>query len=217
MKNVQACMVIGLMMSVVVSQSSASPLIDAIGQCNLAGVVANAKIEAIKEKDDMGSTALHEAAYRGYADIAQFLLDKGSDVNVKNTPGLTPLHYAAMSYFSRHSNLDIVEMLIENGADVNAKDNSGNTPIHIPALNCNFEMVRLLIEKGADVNAKNDAGETALHVTSGNGSFECVNLLFENGADVKAKTKDGKTASDLARKNGHVELADALDKVMEKP
>lgn len=217
MKNVQACMVVGVLMSVIVSQSFASPLIEAISRGDLEGIVANAKAEAINKKDETGATALHEAAYRGYADIAKFLLDKGADINVINNPGLTPLHYAAMNYFSRYSNLDIVVMLIEKGADVNAKGNGGDRPIHTPALNCNFEMLRLLIEKGADVNATNDKGETALHVTSSNGSFECVNLLLEKGADVKAKTNDGKTASDLARNNGHIELADGLDEYMKKP
>lgn len=218
MKCVQTCMALCLMMSLAVTQSLAAPLIDAIGRGDLPGVVANANAEAINEKDEMGSSPLHEAAYRGCADVTKFLIDKGAEVKVKNNAGLTPLHYAAMNYFSRHANLDIAVMLIEKGADVNAKDSSGNTPLHTPALNCNYEMVRLLIEKGADVNAKNDEGETALHVTSGNGSFECVNLLYDNGADVTAKTKEGKTAGDLARKNGHTELADALDKVMkEKP
>ena len=138
----------------------------------------------------------------------------GLDVNVKNNSGLTPLHYAAMNYFSRYSNLDIVGMLIEKGADVNAKDQGGNAPIHTPANNCNFEMVQLLIAKGAEVNAQNGEGQTPLHLTSSNGQFECVNLLLENGADISAKTKDGQTAADLARKNGHVELADGLDKVV---
>lgn len=214
MKNVQAFMVAGLLICLIVSQSSASPLIDAISHGDLAGVVANAKAEAINTKDDAGSTALHEAAYRGHADIAKFLLDRGADINVSNNPGLTPLHYAAMNYFSRYSSLDIVVMLIDKGADVNAKGSGGDRPIHTPALNCNLEMIRLLVEKGADVNAKNDKGETALHVTSGNGSFECVNLLLENGADAKARTSEGKTAGDLARMNGHRELADGLDEYM---
>jgi ankyrin repeat protein len=217
MKNVQACVVVAFLVSLLVSQAFASPLADAISRGDLEGVVANAKKEAINAKDDSGATALHEASYRGYADIAKYLLDKGADISVKNAPGLTPLHYAAMNYFSRYSNLDIVVMLIEKGADINAKGTNGDVPIYIPAFNCNYDMVRLLIEKGADVNAKNDKGETPLHATSGNGNFECVNLLLANGADAKAKTNDGKTASDLARDHGHTELAEGLDEYMKRP
>ena len=51
-------------------------------------------------------------------------LATGSDVNVKNKFGLTPMHKAA-----RFGQKEVVELLIAKGADVNAKNDDGVTPL----------------------------------------------------------------------------------------
>lgn len=63
-----------------------------------------------------GYTALHRAADRGRAEVAEYLLGRGADVNAADGAGWTPLHVAA-----RAGRLDVVKLLVSRGADVGAR------------------------------------------------------------------------------------------------
>ena len=56
---------------------------------------------------------LHQAAKQGYGGVAQFLIEAGIDVDVKDHDGNTPLHYAA--YYNQAS---VARVLIANNADI---------------------------------------------------------------------------------------------------
>lgn len=49
----------------------------------------------INEQDEDGYSALHRAAYSNAYQAAVFLLQNGSDINLKTNDGWTPLHSAA--------------------------------------------------------------------------------------------------------------------------
>ncbi|KQM67628.1 hypothetical protein ASE75_01460 [Sphingomonas sp. Leaf17] len=72
--------------------------------------------------EDRVNTALMGVAFKGYADIARLLLDRGADVNRTNSVGQTALMMAAL--FGHRT---IVDLLIDRGADIDATDASGNT------------------------------------------------------------------------------------------
>jgi len=69
----------------------------------------------ISEVDAFGQTPLHIAAYEGYMDLVQLLVQLGSSLSVTDKNGWTPLHCASSN---RH--LSIVEKIIGSGADLNA-------------------------------------------------------------------------------------------------
>lgn len=146
--------------------------------------------------DKYGCTSLHYAASGAQKGIAELLIAKGADVNVKDDNGGTPLHATCYSY---RGHKDIVELLIEKGANVNAKDKCNRQPLHNACSSWRNDLVELLITKGVDVNAKDDNGETPLHATClGCGirkesSYEIVELLIAKGADVNAKDYEGWT------------------------
>ena len=49
--------------------------------------------------NDLGDTALHGAAYRGAAEVAEFLIGKGAQLDAADHRGLTPLAVASGVYY----------------------------------------------------------------------------------------------------------------------
>ena len=68
-----------------------------------------------------------EAAMRGDSDTVRALLQKGTDVNVALSDGMTALHYAAA-----RGDAKMAEMLLYAGANANAKTRVNEyTPLHL--------------------------------------------------------------------------------------
>jgi len=65
----------------------------------------------LNAQGDNGETALHLASIFGYRDIAEYLITKGADVNVKDKQGKSPLFYAL-----KRNHPAIVTLLREHGA-----------------------------------------------------------------------------------------------------
>ena len=130
-----------------------------------AGVDINARVP--EGAEGAGATALHIAVITKQGRVAQFLGDKGADVNAKtgDKDGSTPLHLAAA-----FGNVDFVEGLLNYKADVNSKNNGGLTPLDVLAtdptgglLAKNPEIIaakarikKLLLEKGGKTKAELD-------------------------------------------------------------
>jgi hypothetical protein len=118
------------------------------------------------------------------------LLEKGADVNAKNTGGNT-----ALSWASWRGHTETAVMLLEKGSDVNAKDDYARTALHSASSSGHTETVAMLLEKGADVNAKDNDGTTALIDASIQIRPEVVTMLLKRkDIIVNATDKDGLTA-----------------------
>jgi len=93
------------------------------------GVDVNARSEGDCE------TALHGAAYYGNVEIVEYLISKGAHVNVKDSTGATPLHFAAADTGqAKHDagKLEVAKYLVSKGAHINAKEYSnGITPLRL--------------------------------------------------------------------------------------
>ena len=106
-----------------------------------------------------GMSALHWAAERGDAELADMLIYAGANIGAVTRIGqYTPLHLAAKS-----GSAAVAKALIKAGADVNAKTtNSGVTPLHLAASSGSAEVINLLADAKADINAKEaEAGTDA--------------------------------------------------------
>lgn len=75
------------------------------------------------------NSLLHSAAIGGSIDVANFVIEKGIDVNVKNDNDTTPLSLAAL-YGNYKDEYKMVKYLIIKGANVNARDKYDETPLH---------------------------------------------------------------------------------------
>ena len=107
---------------------SSSPLADAAMRGD-----KDAVKKLLKEGADVGvaqgdgMTALHWAAERGDAELAQILLVAGANASAVTRIGLyTPLHLAAKA-----ASVDVVKALIAGGADVNARNAAGQTALEL--------------------------------------------------------------------------------------
>ena len=107
-----------------------------------------------------GSTCLLIAACIGHLDICRLLIDKGAQVEAKNSNGRTPLHCAAYQ-----GHVEIAQLLCNHGADDEARGNSGWRPLHWAAMDGHISVVKDLIEeRNAEINARDVRGRTALRM-----------------------------------------------------
>ncbi len=70
-----------------------------------------------------GMSPLSWATFSDQTKMARFLIQRGSDINIKHRDGGTALHNAALL-----GQYKTAELLIQKGANLNAKDEDGDTP-----------------------------------------------------------------------------------------
>ena len=136
--------------------------------------------------------SIHRAAIEGNLKVVKQHLAAGTDVNVKDSSGLTVLHAV------RFDQKVITEVLIKNGADLNARNIYEETLLHLAVYNSHIGFVKLLIANNAELNAKDLRGLTPLHRAAVLGLKEIAALLITEGADVNAKDRNSETPLDWA-------------------
>jgi ankyrin repeat protein len=128
--------------------------------------------------NNLGSTPLINASWRGHCNMARMLLNRAADVNAKveKADNRSVLHSASFS-----GNALLVELLLERGATVNARTSTDKrTPLHWTAQEGHLETLRLLIKHGADATAQDIHGLAATDVAYSKGlvgimSFSSLN------------------------------------------
>ena len=80
------------------------------------------------------------------------MIDKGAQIEAKDSDGWNPLHNAAME-----GHIEIVRLLCDRGADIEARSDNGRRPLQYAAQNGHISIVEDLIEvANADINASTD-------------------------------------------------------------
>ena len=172
-----------------------------------------------------GRTRLMCAAGAGNEARAQFLLERGADVNDADAEGRTALMYASrvggwrpFCHFccdqaGGAGRLPVVQVLVRWGAALNAVDSKeGQTALIYASEDLRTAAVaRFLIASGADVNIASSTDLTALMCACQVGAFDVVHDLVERGADVNAAAdyvdiEDCDTALCYACSYGHVAI-----------
>ncbi|RYP68603.1 hypothetical protein DL771_006575 [Monosporascus sp. 5C6A] len=74
-----------------------------------------------------GQTLLSWAVEKGHKEIVQLLLDKGAEIDLKDSKSRTPLSWAAGK-----GHKEIVQLLLDKGAEIDSKDSSSRTPLSPP-------------------------------------------------------------------------------------
>ena len=133
-----------------------------------------------------GMTALHWAAEKGDAALAQVLVTAGASVAATTRHGAhTALHVAATN-----GRGPVIKTLLAAGANVNVATTTGVTPLHQAAGSGSVESVEALLASGANVDAKEGRWEqTPLLWASSYNRPAVITMLIAKGANPNAFTK----------------------------
>ena len=185
--NVMRGVLGALALSAFLSAAAGAPVADAAMQGNTEAVRALLKQAAdVNGAQGDGMTALHWAAMKDDADLAQLLLYAGANVRATTRIGAyTPLILAA-----KNGSATVMAPLLKAGADANVPTSNGATPLMLAAASGNLDAVTILLDHGADVNAK----EAVRHLTpamfaAASNRARVLELLAKRGADLEAASK----------------------------
>ncbi|XP_035496318.1 ankyrin repeat domain-containing protein 39 [Scophthalmus maximus] len=115
------------------------------------------------------------AAMDGDLERVESLVQRGTDLNLRDSSGYTALHYA-----SRSGHLAVCTFLLENGACASPQTPGGATPLHRSAYCGHLDVVRILLHRRADPMLCDDDGASPLHKAAEQGHDEVCQLLLED-------------------------------------
>ncbi|XP_065832896.1 uncharacterized protein [Oscarella lobularis] len=161
----------------------------------------------VNETHQNNYTSLHWAARNNRLGVAEFLIEKGANINARNKFGETPFLVA-----SGRRNVNMVYVLLEAGCDIYAKNNRGNGPLAVAIENRLVNMIKLLVNGfGMDVNETHDKGYTSLHLATNLNNVDIVKfLIIDSGANIEAKDQWNRTPFLIAVCHGYNTLVELL-------
>lgn len=187
-------------------------------------LISNGPLEDIqKVSEDIGLntavrqdkwTLLHVASATNRPDVTQYLINMGSDVNVLDKEGKSPLYYCQSE--------EAAKMMVDAGADVNHPSILCKTPLHYACIsNATPAVVELLLQSGARVNAEDKFGNTPF-LNACDMAYGCIDedefannlpkikILIEHGADVHHINSKGENGLHICSRYRTYEIVEIL-------
>jgi ankyrin repeat protein len=141
------------------------------GHTELAEILKHAS-EIVPRTKEM----LFRAVMNDDVDEVKMLINKGADVNKRDSLGRTSLIFASKMGYT-----EIAQLLINRGSYINVLDNVGYTALMWASKMGYMDITELLINAGADINHANRKEYTALVWANHYGHTEVAKLLREIG------------------------------------
>lgn len=116
-------------------------------------------IKILNQRDCTKSNALINSIELFNNHLTNLILDAGSDIEIENGFGNTPIMLAILK-----RNLVIIDRLICMGADLNHQNRCGYTPLMFAVTNGQDKMAIKLINNGAKIGIKNNNNQNAIEV-----------------------------------------------------
>jgi hypothetical protein len=184
-KNLFAIILIVSLSTIVMAE----PIVDAakIGDLKSVQRILEQDPDKLNATDKEKYTALHWACMRGHWDLAQYLIEKGADLNIKGGDGGTPLQWTV-----HHDYVEIVKLMIGKGAQLNSQNQWGMTELHTAIWRGNIHVVEYLLDQGSDPLIKTKEGWTAMHYAFRSGHDNIIELLKSRGISLKVQDNQGR-------------------------
>lgn len=155
------------------------------------------------------NTLLHTAVKLGHADIAEYLIQCGCDVNSQTRrQKATPLHYA--TYLNTPS--AIINILLDNGANIEAKDDDNATPFMWACYLNNTRALKPFLDRGVDHSIVDNFGLSSLEWACHQGHTESVTFLIKYISYSKAQLQ---LAYLQALESGQINIIKLLEKKLQ--
>jgi hemoglobin len=149
-------------------------------------------VEAVERDASLGTrryggrTLLHYAAGAGCTEVVTSLLRLGTDPEIQDTGGHTPL-YRVANQCASEAGPEIVRALVQAGADVNECSGvTRATALHMAARRGHVEIARVLLDFGAAMETRDSKGDTPLQRAINCRKDAVVQLLIERKASKAA-------------------------------
>ncbi|KAK4380852.1 putative protein S-acyltransferase 23 [Sesamum angolense] len=141
-----------------------------------------------------------------FADIVQYIIEHGGEVNAKDNAGQTALHWAAV-----RGSIAAADVLLQNGARVEVADVNGYRPVHVAAQYGQTGFLNYIVAKyHADFDVPDNDGRSPLHWAAYKGFADTIRLLLFRDASQGRQDKEGCTPLHWAALRGNVEACSVL-------
>ncbi|XP_077979567.1 transient receptor potential cation channel subfamily A member 1-like [Glandiceps talaboti] len=152
-------------------------------------------------------TPLQLAAVYGHTDIANLLIQRGAQINARDSEHMTPLHRASL-----YNQVEMMKFLLSKGACLDARDSEHFTPLLVTAWKGQSDAALFLLSEHANLEAFDSSGKTCLHWAVEGDHVQYVTMLLGNGAKVLLDMKDSKdqTPVHYVAENGNLEMLNVL-------
>jgi len=159
----------------------------------------------INARDIFGDTPITLAAWRGFEEIVNYLLDKNAELPESGNDRITLLSYATDKRLWK-----LYQTMIMKGGDLFLLEIMDHPVLHWAAAGGSEKITGDLIDKHMLVDSKDAYGWTPLHYASYFGRTEAAKLLIAKGSDINARTPLGESPLYLAKMENKKEVADIL-------
>ena len=150
-------------------------------------------------------TALHAVAEFGLVELLGLLLDRGLDIEARDSYHNTPLHDTAI-----HGQGDALNLLLDYGAEIDANNFDCNTPLYLAVSYSYDHLVSTLLKRGANVDERCIDNWSPLHKAADNGHVPIAQALLGHGANILGRSVRGLIPLHRAAGRGHVQMVQLL-------
>lgn len=166
---------------------------------------------AIDKVTHDGRNYLMWAAYAGYYEMVEYLIEKGSDVQWVDEHGYGLVTFTAVG---GHTDSSIYQLLVKHGATLDELNRSGANALHLLApVAKSLKELSYFIDNGLSIEDLDNEGNSLIHYAASKGNTSLVEELVQNGIQLDHLNYQGENALFAVARGarGHVNKTDTYE------
>ena len=163
------------------------------GNAEFAAMLIDAGAE-VNLRDRGGESPLDLAAWRGFAELVDLLLDNGAELpSPDSQSGQMVAMFAADKGLVR-----LFELSADSGVDLGLRNENNGSLLHSASQGGSAEIVARLLDEGFDPNEPDRYGRVPLHYAAEMGREDVAQILLDHDAEIDARSLSGESALNTA-------------------